>query len=71
MIEDNDLWYCYSWENGKCVRRPWNIAKDIIEGMKAVEAEMKERGLWHDKMTLEEMSNYAGKHVKINIKDKE
>ena len=42
-----------------------NISNDIIEGMENTKKEMIEKGLWHDKMTLEEWSNYAGKHVKI------
>ncbi len=44
-----------------------DISNSIIEGMKQTKQEMMEKGLWHDKMTLEEWSNYAGQHVKLTF----
>lgn len=42
-----------------------DISRDILEGMESTKQEMIEKGLWHDKITLDEWSDYAGKHVLI------
>lgn len=42
-----------------------DILDNLLEGIKGVQEEMKEKGLLTDETTFEEMADYAGKHVQL------
>ena len=53
------------------LKRAGNWVKDVITGFELAKAGMEEEGLLTDETTFEELSHYAGSHVRLVVKDEE
>lgn len=54
--------------DGTCTFKKCDSSLVILEGMEATKQMMIKEGKWHENITLEEWSNYAGSHVIISEK---